>query len=162
MEKILMVTANLILSRLKVFLIVIVSLELILLACNTSHKIATKYAGENWSEYAGDNTKSRYSTLTQINRQNVSQLKLAWQYRSGDFSTDLKTTIECNPVVVNGVLYGTTPGINLTEKDLTNLNPKAHAYALDVFKKSKDCSKRVKIARNLHLSEIRVLIMPGF
>ncbi len=113
MEKILMVTANLILSRLKVFLIVTVLLELILLACNTSHKIATKYAGENWSEYAGDNTKSRYSTLTQINRQNVSQLKLAWQYRSGDFSTDLKTTIECNPVVVNGVLYGTTPGLKL-------------------------------------------------
>ncbi|MEJ7682359.1 MAG: hypothetical protein WKG06_31815 [Segetibacter sp.] len=94
-------------------LIVWVTLQILFSACISVHKSKTNYAGKNWSDYAGDNTKSRYSTLTSINRQNVSQLKLTWVYRSGDFSQDLKTTIECNPVVVNGVLYATTPELKL-------------------------------------------------
>ena len=62
-----------------------------------------QYAAENWSAYHGDRTASHYSQLTQINRQNVAQLELAWTFHSpgGDGS------IQCNPLVVDGVLYGT-------------------------------------------------------
>ena len=36
--------------------------------------------GENWTEYNGNGDRSHYSPLTQINAQNVSQLKVAWTY----------------------------------------------------------------------------------
>jgi quinoprotein glucose dehydrogenase len=126
MKKNLPINAHFIFLTPRISLIVIISLQL---ACNTSHKITANYAAENWTEYAGDDTKSRYSTLSQINKQNVSQLKLTWQYRSGDFSDSLKTTNECNPVVVNGVLYGSTPGLKLlalnaaTGKELWRFDP---------------------------------------
>lgn len=86
-------------------------------SCHTAHKNIFNYAGENWIDYAGDNTKSRYSTLSQVNKQNVNQLKIAWTYRSGDFSTEKKTTIECNPIVVNGIVYATTPTLKLVALD---------------------------------------------
>ncbi len=98
-------------------------------SCITLHKSSGNYAGTNWSGYAGDNTKSRYSTLVQINKQNVSQIKQAWIYRSGDFSNELKTTNECNPTIVNGALYASTPELKLvalnaaTGKELWRFDP---------------------------------------
>jgi quinoprotein glucose dehydrogenase len=37
-----------------------------------------------WPEYGGDPGGSRYSSLDQINRDNVGDLELAWTYRTGD------------------------------------------------------------------------------
>ena len=48
----------------------------------------------------------RYSPLKQINASNVNQLQVAWTY---DVS-DAAGTLETNPIDVNGVLYGYTPG----------------------------------------------------
>src|SRR4051812_7933227 len=93
--------------------IVFVALTIILPCCHLSRSTMKNYAGKNWIDYAGDNTKSRYSTLEQINKQNVGQLKVAWTYRSGDFSQELKTTLECNPIVVNGIVYASTPTLQL-------------------------------------------------
>lgn len=97
----------------KTLFILSVLLQLFIPACHIFNKSRTNYAGENWTDYAGDNTKSRYSTLSGINKQNVSQLKVSWMYRSGDFSQTLKTTIECNPVIVDGILYASTPALKL-------------------------------------------------
>ena len=47
----------------------------------------------------------RYSPLKQINASNVNQLQVAWTY---DVS-DGPGTLETNPIIVNGVLYGYTP-----------------------------------------------------
>src|SRR5690606_30844154 len=47
--------------------------------------------------------RNHYSTLTQITPENVSQLKLAWEYHTGDSGQ-----IQCNPLVIDGVLYGMT------------------------------------------------------
>ncbi len=105
------------------------ALPLMFSSCITLHKSSGNYAGTNWSGYAGDNTKSRYSTLVQINKQNVSQIKQAWIYRSGDFSNELKTTNECNPTIVNGALYASTPELKLvalnaaTGKELWRFDP---------------------------------------
>jgi quinoprotein glucose dehydrogenase len=55
--------------------------------------------------YGGDPGAMRYSTLTQINAQNAGQLKEVWRYDLGGAST-----IENQPIVVNGVLYGV--GVN--------------------------------------------------
>lgn len=110
-------------------LLIAFALQIMLHACIISRKSTVNYAGENWSSYAGDNTKSRYSTLSEVNRQNVGKLKQAWIYRSGDFSEELKTTNECNPVVVNGVMYASTPELKLvalnaaTGKELWRFDP---------------------------------------
>ena len=48
----------------------------------------------------------RSSGLRQINRDNVRDLQVAWVYHTGDSGE--KTTIECTPIVVDGVMYITT------------------------------------------------------
>ncbi|MBD0365899.1 MAG: pyrroloquinoline quinone-dependent dehydrogenase [Flavisolibacter sp.] len=129
MRKGLLINSNLTLSRLSIIWIIVILLQSLFSACTTFRKSTTKYAGDNWNEYAGDETKSRYSTLTQINKQNVNQLKLAWVYRSGDFSQSPQTTMECNPVVIDGVLFASTPELKLialnaaTGKELWRFDP---------------------------------------
>ncbi len=59
-----------------------------------------------WTVSHGDAGATRYSALTQINRQNVAQLAVAWTYRSRDGARN----IQANPIVVDGVLYGPTAG----------------------------------------------------
>ncbi|QIP13262.1 PQQ-binding-like beta-propeller repeat protein [Spirosoma aureum] len=61
----------------------------------------------NWAEYNGDGTRSHYSPLTQIAPQNVHQLQVAWTYSSGGADTVLnRTQMQCNPIVIDGTLYG--------------------------------------------------------
>lgn len=58
----------------------------------------------DWAEYLGGPDRNHYSKLKQINASNVSQLKVAWEYHTLDSGQ-----IQCNPIVVEGVLYGMTP-----------------------------------------------------
>jgi quinoprotein glucose dehydrogenase len=53
-----------------------------------------------WSDYAGASDAAQYSSLTQINRTNVKQLKVAWSYPTGDGNKYL-----FNPIVVDGTMY---------------------------------------------------------
>jgi quinoprotein glucose dehydrogenase len=62
----------------------------------------------DWPRVGNDAGAMRYSPLTQINRDNVKALQVAWTYHTGDMDAAEKTTIECTPIVVNGVLYLTT------------------------------------------------------
>jgi quinoprotein glucose dehydrogenase len=59
---------------------------LILTSCedNSSAVPASEDAVE-WTHYAGDPGGTKYSPLTQINRENVSRLRVAWLTRTGDF-----------------------------------------------------------------------------
>lgn len=65
---------------------------------------AAEYA--NWYRSHGNDACTRYSPLDQINRQNVKSLKPAWVYHSGDG----KGNIQCNPIIVDGVMYAPTVG----------------------------------------------------
>jgi len=67
------------------------------------------FAGENWAHYQGDQTSSHYSTLDQINRDNVSQLEVAWTYNSADGPLGRGSDIQTNPLIVDGVLFGVSP-----------------------------------------------------
>src|SRR5687768_3383012 len=60
----------------------------------------------DWSNPGNDKGGQRYSTLDQINRENVGQLKVAWTYHTKDSGEG--TTIECTPLVIEGVAYVTT------------------------------------------------------
>ncbi len=65
-------------------------------------------AQTDWPNYSNDKGGMRYSSLKQINRDNVKNLKPTWTYRTGDAGPGNKTTIQCTPVIVNGVMYITT------------------------------------------------------
>lgn len=56
-----------------------------------------------WREYLGGPDRNHYSVLDQINADNVHQLEVAWTYHTTDTGQ-----IQCNPIIVNGVLYGMT------------------------------------------------------
>ncbi|HEY5228357.1 MAG TPA: PQQ-binding-like beta-propeller repeat protein, partial [Opitutaceae bacterium] len=60
-------------------------------------------ADRDWPEYLGGADRAHYSTLDQINAANVGTLTRAWEFHSGTFGQ-----MQCNPLVVNGVLYGAT------------------------------------------------------
>jgi len=57
----------------------------------------------DWPEYLGGPDRNHYSPLTQLTTANVAQLAPAWEYHTGDFGE-----VQCNPIVVGGVLYGLT------------------------------------------------------
>ncbi len=69
----------------------------------------------NWETVGGDPGITRYSELDQVNTTNVSQLEVAWTYQSGDAGE--RSTIQCNPIVVDGILYATTPNLDLVALD---------------------------------------------
>ncbi len=64
----------------------------------------------DWPNYGGNPAGNRYSPLTQINVQTVSKLELAWTFDTGENKDPEKgMDIQCQPIVIDGVLYGTTP-----------------------------------------------------
>ena len=71
-------------------------------AVNTA-RIVESSADSEWLSYGGTYDEQRHSTLTQINRDTVSDLGVAWTY-------DLATNrgVESTPIVVDGVMYVTS------------------------------------------------------
>ena len=100
--------------------------------------LLTKPATDSWPTYNGDYSGKHYSTLNQINAANVCGLSLAWMFHtstttegaivggtplagggragSSAMTTSRAATIKAIPLMVNGILYLSTPG---------------HAYAVD-------------------------------
>lgn len=88
-----------------------------------------------WNVAAGGTKENiRYSSLDQIDTSNVSQLKIAWIYHTKDADTIHHSQIQCTPIIVNGILYGTSPKLKLialnstTGKEKWAFNP--HVMAL--------------------------------
>jgi quinoprotein glucose dehydrogenase len=65
-----------------------------------------------WGSYGGDPGGNRHSLLTQINRGNVEQLKIAWTYRTGELGADFARadtlTFEATPILARDSLYLST------------------------------------------------------
>jgi quinoprotein glucose dehydrogenase len=59
-----------------------------------------------WTRSQGDEGSRRYSSLTQIDRNNVKLLRPAWIFHSGDGHRN----IEATPIIVEDILYGLTAG----------------------------------------------------
>src|SRR5205085_2564628 len=64
-----------------------------------------KSAGKGWVTNGGDLTNQRYSTLTQINTDNVAKLKGAWMTRLKGSAVGGKYSFEASPLVKDGVMY---------------------------------------------------------
>jgi quinoprotein glucose dehydrogenase len=67
---------------------------------------------DDWPYYGHDAAGTRYSSLSQINRQNVTTLKVAWTFHVSDISDGSghkkRSGLETTPILVDGTLYLTT------------------------------------------------------
>jgi len=81
-------------------------------------------AGEDpyrgWGQYKGSDENIHYSSLREIDTSNVQLLRVAWEYHSGDADTANFSQIQCNPIVIDGLMYGTTPQMKLFALDATS------------------------------------------
>jgi quinoprotein glucose dehydrogenase len=66
---------------------------------------------DDWPITGRDPGNSRFSPLDQINTSNVARLRVAWVYHTGDLPPDGHAEIQATPIVVDGVLYTTTPAL---------------------------------------------------
>ena len=86
--------------------------------CSCKNKPATNAADySGWRTYAGTKEGNRYSSNEEINLNNVSKLKVAWTYSTHDRDTGNLSQNQCNPIMVDGVLYGTSPKLKLFALD---------------------------------------------
>ena len=69
----------------------------------------------DWPVYGGGPDHTHYSTLAQITPANVSTLKVAWTFETHDEFPG--SEMQNNPVVVDGVLYATTPKLRVIALD---------------------------------------------
>jgi quinoprotein glucose dehydrogenase len=84
---------------------------IIIIACITLSATNNNLPDTDWTEYNGGADKNHYSPLTQINTENVANLKPAWVYVSGGADTVKNTTqMQCNPIIIKGILYGVSAG----------------------------------------------------
>lgn len=97
-----------------------------------------KDSGSNtdWREYLGGSDRNHYSDLKQIKASNVNELKIAWQYHTGDSGQ-----MQCNPIIVNGVLYGMTA---TTQPFAINA-----ATGVEIWRKQKSADDRLSSSRGL-------------
>ncbi len=98
--------------------------SLIFLSCDSAQ---TTY--NSWLKTGGGNENLKYSSLHQIDTSNYNQLGVAWIYYSENKDSTKFGPMECNPIVVDGVMYGVSPKLKLfalnaaTGKELWTFNP---------------------------------------
>ena len=66
----------------------------------------------DWPVYLGGKERNLYSTLEQINRDNVAKLEVAWAFETGD-----KAEYQANNLIVDGLLYTPTPSRKVVALD---------------------------------------------
>ncbi|MCL4844161.1 MAG: PQQ-binding-like beta-propeller repeat protein [Bryobacteraceae bacterium] len=76
---------------------------------------AMMQAQTDWPAYHGSADQTHFSTLDQINTSNVARLREVWRYDSGDAFPN--SEMQCNPLVIGGVLYATTPKLRVVALD---------------------------------------------
>ena len=95
------------------------ALRATLLAALIAH--AGALPAQEWRYWGGDAGGMRHSTLKKINRGNVSKLRVAWTYQTGEQSDGTKipyrSAFEATPLIADGVMYVTTPFGNLAALD---------------------------------------------
>lgn len=68
----------------------------------------------DWAIYRGDKKGGQYSALNQIDVNNVGRLEVAWQYHHGE---PAGPSMYSNSIVVDGLLYFTTPTLDVIALD---------------------------------------------
>jgi quinoprotein glucose dehydrogenase len=128
---------NYIVGLITLFLFTILSF----LGCNT----LDIEKNTDWSNYNGDKLSSHYSSLAQIDTNNVQKLKIAWVFKSNDADTAGGSVIETNPVIIDGVLYGVSPKLKLFA---LNASTGENLWTFDPFKLS---NRRTQEGRSFNI-----------
>ncbi|MGA2096576.1 MAG: PQQ-binding-like beta-propeller repeat protein [Candidatus Acidiferrum sp.] len=86
------------------------------LVCAGSPQAREKISEEkrDWPAPGGSLENTHYSGLTQINRSNVKELRVAWSFDTGETGG-----LQTSPIIVDGVLYGITPTEKIFAVDAT-------------------------------------------
>ncbi len=75
--------------------------------------LAAPLLAQEWPYYGGDSGGTKYSPLKQITPANVGGLRVAWEFHTGDVSDGktyaVRSSFEATPLVIDGVMYVTTP-----------------------------------------------------
>jgi quinoprotein glucose dehydrogenase len=85
-----------------------------LISCKSKNTI--KYS--DWTCYGGNKENNHYSSLTEIDTNNVTQLKIAWEYHTAD--ADAMTQIQVNPIIIDGVMFGVSAKLKLFALDASS------------------------------------------
>lgn len=91
-----------------------------------------------WKVAGGTKENTHYSSLQQIDTSNVIHLKQIWTYHSKDADTVHNSQIQCNPIIIDDVLYGTSPQLKVfaldktTGKEKWTFDPFGSASAKDI------------------------------
>jgi quinoprotein glucose dehydrogenase len=88
---------------------------LVLISCNSLQ--ADQPSSKDWIAVGGDRGAQRFSSLDQINRDNVSQLKVAWTFQTGELNRQRQKTIECTPLIIDGAMYISTGHLRVVALD---------------------------------------------
>ncbi|MCP5110726.1 MAG: PQQ-binding-like beta-propeller repeat protein, partial [bacterium] len=103
---------------------------------------ATVAPSQEWRHWGGDAGGMKYSPLDQITPENVARLALAWEFDTGEWSDGSeypsRSAFECTPLVVDGVMYLTSPF--------------GHLFALDAETGEQLWDFDPKIDRNVRLN----------
>jgi len=67
-----------------------------------------KNENRTWSVYKADAESSSYSELTEVNKENVNQLQVAWTFIPNDSRGSRFGNSECNPIIIDNVMYATS------------------------------------------------------
>ena len=67
----------------------------------------------SWTKANGNSEGNKYSSLTQIDTGNVQRLQVAWEFHTNDADTGAHSQIQCNPIIVDGILYATSPQLKV-------------------------------------------------
>ena len=67
------------------------------------------HQNREWEVSRGNLESNCYSELDQINTKNVQDLQVAWTFHTGDTGE----SIQCNPIVVDGIMYVTSPALKV-------------------------------------------------
>jgi len=87
-------------------LVAVVTVELIAHTANlpASQDHASVQEHQDWPAYGGAPENNHYSTLAQINRNNVKRLAITWS-----FDTQEEGGLQTSPIIIDSMLYGITP-----------------------------------------------------
>ena len=93
------------------------------LSCK-SNKDENNAEYNGWAKATGNSNGNKYSSLTEIDTSNVSQLQIAWEFHTKDDDTAAHSQIQCNPIIVDGVMYCTSPMLKVFAIDAATGNQK--------------------------------------
>jgi quinoprotein glucose dehydrogenase len=105
--------------------------SVIILFFTNCKNTTTDQAGQEWHVYGGNAASTRYSPLSMIDTANVKNLKVAWTFRTGDLDTNNRGQMQCNPIIVKGIMYATSSNMKVFALDAATGTPR---WTFDPFK----------------------------